>query len=287
MVGQGGGSVRPNPPGGVNPAAIGIAGGLILLGVVAAMLFTLKPEPESDRGPGTEIGEDLDLSAINGSGSESLGRSPGKQVGVKVEKVAPPPPPKPALGEFEFHHKRASSGSTYYVLGEVKNTGEVPLDHPKLIIVLKDEKGEEVGTDFGFSERDIIYPGESSPISALVNKPPPHASVEYELILKKATYFPKMVEGLELEKPKVSHGDWGKAMKAEGKVRNEGQQPARFVKIEVQGLDADGKLLGLYSTYADTEVLAPGQSARFSISSMYYDEEPANYEFYVSGRVAD
>jgi hypothetical protein len=227
---------------------------------------------------------DIDFAALTATGSHS---TPPNPAAVEVAAVAPPPPTKKPLGEFTFHHKRSSSGNNFYVLGEIENTGEVPLDHPKLIVVLKDESGKEVGTDFGFAERDIIYPGQKSPISALVSEPPSHASMEYELVLRKATYFPSMVEGLKLDDPKVTRADWGSGFKAEGKVENQGSQPAKFVKIEAQGLDAEGKLLGLHTTYADGDVLAPGDSARFSFLSLYFDEEPAKYEFFVSGRVAN
>jgi hypothetical protein len=268
-------------------AILGAAGGVVVLlagfGILVARSDTSSPSPDSSSSSSASIRPfELDL-----SGSSSPAPSIGEPVAVSVEQVAPPPPPKPPLGEFEFHHKRGSSGDSYYVLGQITNTGEVPLDHPKLIIVLKDEAGEEVGTDFGFAERDVIYPGQASPISALVNDPPKHSSVEYELILRKASYLPARAEGLELESPKVTRGQWGNAMVAKGKVRNDGDKPAKFVKVEIHGLDADGKLLGLHTTYADGDVLAPGETARFSALSMFFDQEPANYEFYVGGRIAD
>ena len=131
-----------------------------------------------------------------------------------------------------------------------------------------------------------MYPGQSSPVSALVKDPPQHASMSYELALRAASYFPEQAEGLKLIEPKVARGRYGNAMEAEGKVVNEGSTAAKFVKIEVQGLDADGKLLGLYSTYADGEEVPAGGSARFRTSGMFFDEEPANYDFYVSGRPA-
>mgnify|MGYP001072582181 CR=1 FL=1 len=55
---------------------------------------------------------------------------------------------------------------------------------------------------------------------------------------------------------------------------------------EIQALDVNGKLVGLATTYADGDVLAPGGVARYSTQIMLADKAD-HFEFTLGNRVAD
>jgi hypothetical protein len=97
---------------------------------------------------------------------------------------------------------------------------------------------------------------------------------------------PELVEGLRVEPSEPRPAKYGdNRWELEGKVFNEGTQGAKFVEVEIQALDKDGKLVGLGSIYADGEVLTPGGSARYSNSFTTADAVD-HFEFSVSGQVA-
>jgi hypothetical protein len=204
-----------------------------------------------------------------------------------VSTVKAPEPEPPATANFEFHRIQSGFQTSFYALGFVTNTSPFIIDQPKVIAVLLDARGQEVGTDFGYGERDVLGPGERTPIKILISDPPEHASIRYEVVVSKASYIPAQVAGLRIEPKPAQRGKWGKDnWEIEGKVHNEGQQPAKFVSIEIQALDAEGKLVGVGNTYADAEVLAPGAMARYS-TQITVTGEPDRFDFVVESRVAD
>ena len=201
---------------------------------------------------------------------------------VKVEpEVAP-------SATFEFHSKYGSSGTSYYILGEVTNTSPFAIGQPKVNVVLLDAQGQEVGTDFGFAEADALDAGASAPIKILVSDPPEHAEIRYELVPKKPFYIPAKVSGLRVEPMPPKAARFGNnRFEIEGKVFNEGEQPAKFVEVVIKGVNAEGKIVGLDSTYADGDVLAPGSMARFKALSVATSGPVDHFEFSVDARPAD
>ena len=76
--------------------------------------------------------------------------------------------------------------------------------------------------------------------------------------------------------------------KIAGKVHNKGTTPAEFVRVDVLAYDSDDKLANLGFTYADAEVLKPGDSARFDTTLLGAGKRDfTRFEFHVSGKVAD
>lgn len=187
---------------------------------------------------------------------------------------------------FDFHRTKAGYQDSFYVLGEVQNTSPYAISKPELMIVMRDAEGNEVGTDSGFAMAEILEPGERSYLSAVVTSPPPHASLSFEVVPRKATYRPAAAEGLEVieNEPRVERGG---IYKFSGRVHNGGSTRARFLNVGVLAFDADDKLLSIHFTYAKTDGLPPGEDARFQLTGAGFDEPPARVEYSVSGRVMD
>ncbi len=189
-----------------------------------------------------------------------------------------------ATATFELHGRKSGYQSSFYVLGMVKNTSPFAIDKPKVAVVLRDKAGKELTSRDGYAERDVLEPGESSPIKVLVSDPPPHQELSFEVVARRSLYQPGKVEGLKVEQegpPRQNFGTWEIA----GKVLHEGNVPARFVKVECLIRNKAGKLIGIESTYADGERLDPKDSARFRVSALL-DEKPEKIELSVSARPA-
>lgn len=270
----------PAPKGNAGPVllAFGLA---TLIAVAAAALVFGSGDDSSDRGPEPRPAEAVAPVSADPS-------SVAAPTSVSAPAVVQAPEPEVAAsGTFDFHRILPSVGSTFYALGTVTNTSPFVIGQPKVIAVLLDEQGQEIATDFGYAERDVLGPDQSSPIKVLVKDPPAHASVRYELVVKKASYIPATVEGLRVEAmtPRTSAYD-KKRWEVEGKVFNEGSEAAKFVEIEIQAIDGEGKLVGVGNTFADGDVLAAGSNARWSTSVAVADVVD-HFEFAVSGRPAN
>ena len=95
----------------------------------------------------------------------------------------------------------------------------------------------------------------------------------------------RFVEGLRVEAGEPRN-QYGSLWKVDGKVFNEGEQAARFVRIETTAYDAENKILGVHTTYADAKRLEPGTTSRFSNLGMQLDEAPHHFEYQVVGQLA-
>jgi hypothetical protein len=262
------------------------AGALILAGAGAAFFLLLSPGEATVGQPAPQANAVVSTPAIEPI-EPATTHTPPTTISAPVPEIAAPEPEAPASASFDFHRIQSAYQTSFYSLGFVTNTSPFVIDKPKVIAVLLDAQGNELGTEFGFAERDVLAPNERSPIKILVSDPPEHASIRYEIIAHKSSYIPAQAEGLRIEPMPARPAQFGKdTWELEGKVHNGGTQSARFVSIEIQALDASGKLVGLTSTYADSEILAPGGMARYSTQLMLADKAD-HFEFALSNRVAD
>ena len=76
----------------------------------------------------------------------------------------------------------------------------------------------------------------------------------------------------------------GGMLKFWGHVHNGGRTPVSYAQVQVISFDAEDKLLGINTGFAQGEVLAPGASARFDISAVGLGT-PARHEYLVTGLV--
>jgi len=273
------GGPRSTGSAGVVLAVSLVAGAFVIVGIGAALALTSS----DDQDPANEAARprlDLDRGPA----------SPAELAGVKVapSQRAKAAAEQPATAEFEFHTELSGYQSSFYALGKVTNSSAFVIDKPKVIAVLLDAQGNEVGTDFGFAERDALGPDQSSPIKILIKDPPAHASINFEVVVKKASYVPGEVEGLRVEPGAPQAAQFGdNRWEIDGKVFNEGDTPAKFVQIQILALDAEGEYVGIDSTFADADVLAPGSSARWKALSVSTAGEVDHFEFSVNGRPAN
>jgi len=276
------GQVQVLERGPAQTAKLGLIVGAALLALLlaaAGAFLALSPTPVEGDGFAPEF--DVDIPA-----RPALEAPPSNPTVALTPAATPEPEPEvEATAEFVEHHRK-NSGGALWVYGMVKNTSPFLVDKVEVIGVLLDAEGKELGTEHGYANRDVLAPDATSPIVILLKDTPEFTSISWELDVDKASYVPKTVSGLRVEASAPAPNSWG-AWEAEGKVHNDGDQPAEFVKVEMQGWSADGKLIGIGDAYAKGDVLKPGQSARFKHVGVQFDVKPARFEMYVEGRLAD
>jgi hypothetical protein len=285
-------AVHVSAPAPASSSAAGVliaVGLLVLLGAGAAFFLLFAPGDVTVGPSGSPASAPVSAPAQLPTPVPTLSptHTPPSTISSPIVEIAAPEPPPPASATFEFQRTQTAYQTSFYSLGFVVNTSPFVIDKPKIIAVMLDAEGKEVGTDHGYAERDVLAPQERSPVKILVSDPPEHASIRYEVVVREASYIPAQAEGLRIEavppRPaKYGDNNW----ECEGKVHNEGPHSAKFVSVEIQALDGEGKLVGLYTTYADVEVLAPGAAARYSVQVTVADK-PDHFEFAVGSRIAD
>jgi hypothetical protein len=255
---------------GVRPALVAAA--LVLVGAVTFAVTRSSPHPPAPAA----------ASSVQGTAA-----TPTTAVNVlSVSAPAPAPPERAATAKFTFHRVAPAYQSSFYVLGEVENTSPFAIAKPEIITVLLDEAGKEVGSDSGFATKDDLEPGEKSYVNAIISNPPRHAKLSFEVVARRSTFRMPRAENLRLLDGVMTRPYAGQYAFT-GKVHNGGRQAARFLEVEVFAFDAQNKLLGVASSYAKTERLEPGQTARYQVTAVGYPQEPARFETTVTGRRID
>jgi hypothetical protein len=85
--------------------------------------------------------------------------------------VAPTPTPSlptatptPSLSQLEIlSHQSYVDVGWFHIVGEVQNNSDTPVEFVKVVATLYDDAGQVVGTDFTYTEIDVIPPGGKSP----------------------------------------------------------------------------------------------------------------------------
>lgn len=279
------GAARASSQGPIIAAVVG--GAVVIVGLAVVLLFIARADDAPRIAEADRANAVVSVPAIDPSpsptptiGGDGGGSTPTVSVTPPEEELAP------ATAEFTYESQRMG-GDALWIYGFVTNTSPFPLGKSKVSAILLDEGGAEVGVASSFAEYEVVAPGERSPISILVQSPPKHAKISFEVHAERPFYLPTLAAGLELESPTPKRDNF-LGWKIAGKVHNKGTTPAEFVRVDVLAYDSDDKLANLGFTYADAEVLKPGASARFDTTLLGAGKRDfTRFEFHVSGKVAD
>ena len=200
-------------------------------------------------------------------GAEGEIQAPGAEAetkaGASVESVAL---------EVEFHRARPGLGPGFWILAVVHNPGDRPVASPTLKVKFLDEERELVGESSGRLHR-LVAPGEHAPIAVRVADPVAHEHLELEASGGAAE---GPVEPLPLT---LEHDD---PMRAElggwivfGRVTSTATQVIRGARVEIQGLDEAGQLLGL--DWYELDEIDPGETVEFDVGGLRYEEPPKRF----------
>lgn len=200
-----------------------------------------------------------------------------------VEPTSPPEPTTlPAQVSTEVTVSNYFISYDYlYIIGIVKNTGNVPVDFVKVVAALRDDNNTLVSSEYSYTSLDVIPPGESSPFSVVFFENPEGWS-SYDLTVQ-ANESDWMEAYTDFEI--LSHnGKPGSFADYEivGEVKNIGSSRATFVEIVAALFDADGNIIGVDFTYTDLDIVDPEGTSPFSLSVLSTAEgEVDSYQLWV------
>ena len=178
--------------------------------------------------------------------------------------VTPPPEPQPS-GQLEIGNTVAYGDEQFsYIVGTVTNNLNRNARFVKIVASLYDNDQTFIGSDFTYTDLDIILPGETSPFKIYVTD---YADFqEYDLQLQGQATGEQPYR-LEVNNLRLADDFLPKLT---GQVTNTENQTLEFVKI-VFTCYKNGDLVDTDFTYADLDTLAPNATSPFTdyLSSPY------------------
>lgn len=170
-----------------------------------------------------------------------------------------------------------SIGSVYFI-GEIVNTGTLPIAKPETIISLLDASGKRIAFQTGYTVHDVIQPKQIVPVAVLFTDPPPTwQNFEVFLQAKQATGNEFMAyTSFRAVEESLAKGDHGYYV-VSGEVKNTGTGKAEFVQAVVALYGQDQKLVGMGSAYLEESKLDPDASSSFFVRVMNVIAPPVSY----------
>ena len=180
-----------------------------------------------------------------------------------------------------------------WIFGEVRNDGSAARESVEVRVNLLDASGKEIASKTGFASMGYLKPGDISPFSVLFSKddaPPPFARYVIEVRSRKADFeVGYSYRDLSILPDVQARQDQYGFYKIGGRVRNDGEQPAKFVQVFAVFYDQQGSVVGLASGYAETAndaPLAAGADSRFELQGIIFSRVPARYRLFAEGSKA-
>ncbi|NQE53084.1 hypothetical protein C5S29_05785 [ANME-1 cluster archaeon GoMg3.2] len=235
--------------------------------------------------PGGKIDE-LDQMTVRMGVEDASGTVVVADTVLFIGEVPPTPTPTPTgtstKPEILSHSSYISGLGFFEVVGEVKNNLPDNIKYVKITATFYDAEKNVVGTDFTYTQLNILKPNQKSPFD-LSTYPDKIRPASYKLKVSYKVSNEEPFAGLVI----LSHSDRIDSMgyhKIVGEVKNNGVSASSYVKLVSTYYDAKGEVIGTDFTYTDPSDIDAGDSAPFELSSYPRKLRPSRYELQVEGR---
>mgnify|MGYP001765487739 CR=1 FL=1 len=173
--------------------------------------------------------------------------------------------PTPAIAVLS-HSSFLSSSGTFHVVGEVKNNSSKNRSYVKLTATFYNSDNTVVGTDFAYTEVDILLPNEKSPFEILEIDEAISAQIDhYSVVVSDSNVTTDEPYRSFAILSKDSYTDSTGTFHAIGELQNTGSQAADYVKVVVTLYDSAGKVVGTDFTYTEIDTVLAGQKSPFEV----------------------
>jgi hypothetical protein len=186
-----------------------------------------------------------------------------------------PQPAKIARVELdaEFHRSRVGTGQGFWVLGVIHNPHAHVITDARAEVRLLDAEGKTVAESDAAIERSLA-PDARAAVAVLVADPVEHEQLELRASGVASTIEPAAPLPLTLEHEPPQRAELGGYF-VRGKVTNSGSTTVEGARLEVQGLDQAGRLLGV--DWLQLEPVAAGATIEFDLGELRYEQAPAKF----------
>ena len=169
-----------------------------------------------------------------------------------------------------------------HVIGEMLNPTDQWLEYVKIVVTFYDSAGTMIGTDFTYTELDLIPPGDTGAFDTGIDVSTLGGEVDsYELQVqaRPASHIPYQDLVAEVSNQYESYGYWH----LEGLVRNTGNLHCEYVKIVAAFYDSNDQIVGVDFTYTELDEVSAGSQSPFDLAAAdlpHWD----HYRIWVQGR---
>jgi hypothetical protein len=159
-------------------------------------------------------------------------------------------------------------------------------------VLLLDAAGQELRSNTGYAAREYLEPGQISPFTVLFtdDDAPIPAFDSYRIEVRSGDADLELrttVRELRVDAPSFGGTQYGGSVGVRGTVSNRASVPAQYTEVLVVFYDAEGQVVGVGSTYADTgdsKVIAPGGSAPFDLNFVVLSGKPQSAYVFAEGK---
>jgi hypothetical protein len=153
----------------------------------------------------------------------------------------------------------------YHILGEVKNNSPTDsMNYVRIVATLYDKTGKVVGTDFTYSDVDVLRPAEKSPFKIILIDLRQSQKVNSYKLYASGQKTQSLPAALKLNIGD-SHLDNIGFYHVVGEVTNQGNQKATYVKVSGAFYNSSGSVVAADFIYTDPKDLEPRQTAPFEL----------------------
>lgn len=190
----------------------------------------------------------------------SVGKPVGDNSGAVI---APTQPPLPVKVENAARYQ--TPVGSVWVLGEVFNSTDQPIENVQVRVALLNAAGQEVASDTPFVALDAVPPGGRAPFSVLFSAPP-NGVVNFQAYVVRADqaynydsrYTQLQVSDLQTRPVGSQYG-------VSGKVSNTGTSNAVGAHVVITLYDDKGRVTGFRQFVLPDEQLAAGGATTFDV----------------------
>lgn len=202
--------------------------------------------------------------------------------GIRDVLNTPTPSPETATTATEVASDASyTEGDYLYIIGEVRNTGSVPLEYVKVVATLYDGTDEVIGTESTYTILDVISPGGKAPFEMMTSDW--EGMTRYKLQLQSSEGdLPEALVSVASHRDRID-GDYYHIV---GEVKNESTAPAEYVKVIATLYDEADKVVGVTASYTVLDVIPPGGRSPFELTTDHWNKAD-HYELQVQASPGD
>src|SRR5919202_404045 len=153
----------------------------------------------------------------------------------------------------------------YHVVSEVRNNSpKDSMNYVKIVSTFYDNTGKVIGTDFTYSNVDVLRPAEKSSFEIILNDAAQSQKVDSYKLSASGDKTEALPAALKLSIGDNRLDDTG-AYHIVGEVTNQGNGKATYVKVSGSFYNSSNTVVAADFTYTDPQDLEPGQTAPFEI----------------------
>lgn len=170
----------------------------------------------------------------------------------------------PRVEILPTHSGYINDDGFFYVVGEIENTGDVPVEKVNVTATFYNSSGEFVAFGSGTSTLNVIIPGRRSPFEITLYSGLLSRRV-HSYVLSITSLSPTQTKPLGLEILNHFSYIYADVFHVEGVIKNIGSIRTSYVKVIATFYNASGYVIATNFTYSDPRYLDPEQEATFHI----------------------